>query len=56
MVDELQAESIVSIKANAPEWADHYMILFKKVKYLQKTNKPTIMTRVVQFVFNIRPL
>ena len=44
------------IKANAPEWADHYMILLKKVKYLQKTNKPTLMTKVMQFVFNIKPL
>lgn len=44
------------IKANAPEWADHYMILFRKVKYLQKTNKPTLMTKVVQFVFRIKSL
>ena len=44
------------IKANAPEGADHYMILFRKVKYLQKTKNPTLMTRVVQFVFRIKPL
>lgn len=44
------------IKANAPEWADHYTILFKKVKYLQKTKNPTLMTKVVQFVFRIKPL
>ncbi len=44
------------IKDNAPNWADHYTVLFKKVKYLQKTNKPTLMTRVVQFIFRIKPL
>ncbi len=49
-------EQMQKIVDGAPEWADHYMILFKKVKYLQKTNKPTLMTRVVRFVFNIKPL
>lgn len=49
-------EQMQKIVDGAPEGADHYIILFKKVKYLQKTKNPTLMTKVVQFVFRIKPL
>ena len=44
------------IKDNAPEGADHYMKSFGKIKYLKKTESPTFMTKVVQFLFRIKPL
>ncbi len=48
--------TIEEIRKGAPSGADHYMKLFGHIKYLQKTKNPTIMTKVVQIVFRIKPL